>query len=119
MDCGTEFVNEDLQTCTKSQGIQLQMTAPYSPSQNGVTECMNRMLVELACAMLADSKLPEFLWELAVAHAAYLQNMSYTSTPRLGNKTPYQVWHGRKPDASHLHEFGARVWILSQGQPVQ
>ena len=119
MDRGTEFVNEDLRTWTQSQGIQLQMTAPYSPSQNGVAERMNRTLVELARAMLADSKLPEFLWELAVAHAAYLRNMSYTSTPRLGNQTPYQVWHGRKPDASHLREFGAPVWVLSQGQHVQ
>ena len=102
MDRGTEFVNEDLWTWTQSQGIQLQMTAPYSPSQNSVAERMNRTLIELARAMLADSKLPEFLWELAVAHAAYLRNMSYMSTPRLGNQTPYQVWHGRKPDASHL-----------------
>ena len=69
--------------------------------------------------MLADSKLPEFLWELAVAHAAYLRNMSYTLTPRLGNQTPYQVWCGRKPDVSHLREFGAPVWILAQGQHVE
>ena len=48
MDRGTEFVNEDLRTWTQSQGIQLQLTAPYSPPQNGVAERMNRMLVELA-----------------------------------------------------------------------
>ena len=72
IDCGTEFVNDDLRTWTQTQGIQLQMTAPYSPSQNGVAKCINCMLVELACIMLVDSKLPEFLWELAVAHAAYL-----------------------------------------------
>ena len=61
MDCGTEFVNNDLQTWTQAQGIQLQMTALYSPSQNGVAKCLNHMLVELAHMMLADSKLPEFL----------------------------------------------------------
>ena len=48
------------------------MTVLYSPSQNGVAECMNHMLIELVCAMLADSKLLEFLWELAITHAAYL-----------------------------------------------
>ena len=48
MDCGTEFVNEDLQTWTRSQGIQLQLTVPYSPLQNRITEHMNSMLVELA-----------------------------------------------------------------------
>ena len=29
-------------------------------------------------AMLTAYKLPEFPWEPAVAHAAYVQNMSYT-----------------------------------------
>ena len=109
MDYGTEFVNDDLHTWTQTQGIQLQMTALYSPSQNGVTECMNCTLVELACVMLVDSKLPEFLWELAVAHAAYLWNMSYMLMPRLGNQTPYQVWHGHKPDVLHLHKFSTLV----------
>ena len=48
------------------------MTALYSPSQNGVAERMNRTLVELAHAMINAAKLPEFLWEPAVAHAAYV-----------------------------------------------
>jgi len=77
------------------------------------------MLVELAHVMIMDSKLPEFLWELAVAHTVYLQNMSYTLTPRLGNQTPYQIWYGKKPNVSHLHEFSAPVWVLLQGQNVQ
>ena len=101
------------------RNIQLQLTAPYSPPQNRVAERMNRTLVELARVMLADSKLPEFLWELAVAHAAYLCNMSYTLTLRLGNQTSYQVWRGRKPDVLHLREFGAPVWILAQGQHIE
>jgi len=30
--------------------------------------------------------------------------------------TPYERWYGRKPDVTHLREFGAPVWILLQGQ---
>ena len=119
MDRGMEFLNENLQTWCHSEGIEMQLTVPYSPSQNGVAERMNRTLVELVRVMLTDSKLPEFLWEPAVAHAAYLRNMSYTSLPRLGNRTPYQVWYGKRPDVSHLREFGAPVWVLLQGQNVQ
>jgi len=52
--------------------MEIQMTAPYSPSQNSVAECINHMLVELAQAMLVTAKLPEFLWEPAVAHAAHI-----------------------------------------------
>ena len=69
--------------------------------------------------MLTDSQLPEFLWEPAIAHTAYLCNISYTSLPRLGNQTLYQVWYGKKPDVAHLREFRAPVWVLLQGQSVQ
>ena len=116
-DRGTEFVNETLRGWCNSQGIELQVTAPYSPSQNGVAERMNRTLVKLARTMLTASELPEFLWEAAVAHAAYLRNMSYTK-PR-ANETPYQIWHSRKPNVLHLCEFGAPVWVLLQGQRIQ
>ena len=109
-DWGTEFVNETLKNWCHSQGIELQVTAPYSPSQNGVAERMNRTLVELARAMLTAAQLPEFLWEPAVAHVAYLRNLSYTK-PRV-KATPYQIWHGRKPNVSHLCKFGTPVWVL-------
>jgi len=92
------------------------MTAPYSPSQNGVAERMNRTLVELACTMINTAKLPKFLWEPTVAHAAYVRNCAYTIA--IQNETPYQVWHRTKPNISHLHEFEAPVWILLQGQNI-
>ena len=85
------------------------MMALYSPSQNRVAKCMNHTLIELMHAMLAASKLLKFLWELAVVHTAYLWNMSYMSMLRLGNQTPYQVWHGHKLDVLHLCKFGAPV----------
>ena len=52
IDWGTEFINKDLQDWCHVKGMEIQMTAPYSPSQNGVAEQMNRTLVELACAMI-------------------------------------------------------------------
>ena len=87
IDHGKEFVNENLQNWCNEQGIDIQMTAPYSPLQNGVMERMNHTLIELACAMLTASKLPEFLWEPVVAHTAYLQNWAYTTAVK--GSTPY------------------------------
>lgn len=58
--------------------------------------------------------LPEFLWEQAVPHAAYLHNQSYTKP--LDVKTPYEVWYKSKPDVTHLCKLGAPVWVLLQGQ---
>ena len=114
---GKEFINQDLRNWCTEQGIELQTTAPYSPSQNGVTKRMNQTLVELAHAMINAHDLPEFLWEQAVAHAAYLRNWAFTSC--LGDHTPYEIWHNKKPNISHLREFGAPVWILHQGQAKQ
>ena len=47
IDQGKEFVNEKLQCSCKECGIEIQLTAPYPPSQNGVTERMNRTSVAL------------------------------------------------------------------------
>ena len=90
------------------------MTAPYSPSQNGIAERMNRTIVEPTWAMLHG--LLEFLWEYAVSHSSYLHNRTYTRT--LDNKMPYEMRFKIKPNISHLWEFGAPVWVLLQGQKV-
>ena len=74
---------------------------------------MNQMLGELAQAMLAALKLPQFLWEPTIMHAAYICNCSYTSMRP--EKTPYEAWNGKKLSITHLREFGMPVWILAQG----
>jgi len=28
--------------------------------------------------------------------------------------TPYEAWTGKKPDVSHLREFGCNVWVLDE-----
>ena len=95
-------------------GLDIQAMAPYSPSQNGIAECMNRMLVELGRTMLKGQDLPEFLWDFVNAHAAYLRNRSYTKV--LKNQTSYQKWNKSKLNVNHLRKFGAPVWVLLQGE---
>ena len=77
---------------------------------------MNHTLVELARAMQNATNLPEFLWESAISHTAYIRNRSFTKPLKT---TPYQIWYGKKPDISHLWEFGTSVWVLLQGQHQQ
>ncbi len=113
-DQGTEYLNDGLKTWLREQGIELQTTAPYSPSQNGAAERLNRTLIELTRAMLVANDIPTFLWEYAVMHAAYLRERAPTRP--LQGKTPYEAWFHKKPDVSHLREFGIPVYILLQGQ---
>ncbi len=55
-------------------------TAPYSPSQNGVAERLNRTLLDLARAMIISlNKSGNFnsvnhLWTQAIDHAVYIRN---------------------------------------------
>jgi hypothetical protein len=64
--------------------------------------------------MWIAADLPVFLWEQVIAHAAYVRNRAYSSAIKVA--TPYERWFNKKPDVSHLREFGASVWILLQGQ---
>ncbi len=114
IDRGREFVNESLLEWCYSKGMEVHKTAPYSSSQNGIAEHMNRTLADLARAMRIAADLPVFLWEYAVAHTAYVRNRAYSSAIKV--TTPYERWYRRKPDVTHLRAFGALVWILLQGQ---
>ena len=71
-DSGTELVNAETKAWAGQRGIELEVTALYSQSQNGVAERFNRTHMELVRAMLFAKGLPEFLWDQAVTHANYL-----------------------------------------------
>ena len=88
-DNGGELINDKLKAYFKSEGITIEPTALYSPSQNGVAKRFNWTLLELASAMLFEKNLPVFLWDEAVAHAAYLWNQA--ATWALKGKTPYEA----------------------------
>src|SRR5882762_10946478 len=46
-DNGKELVNAELRKWAAAKGIEIETTAPYSPSQHGVAERFNRTLLEL------------------------------------------------------------------------
>lgn len=103
-DNGGEYRNETFESFCKQKGIEMQCTIPYSPEQNGVSERMNRTLVEKAKSMLFSSGIEKKFWCEAVETAAYLVNRSPANAIKVA-KTPYELWEGRKPDIS-----GMRIW---------
>lgn len=113
-DNGSELVNAKTKKWAEEQGITIETTAPYSPSQHGVAERFNRTILELARAMLFGKNLPAFLWDEAASYATYLRNRAPTRA--LKDKTPFEAWTGTKPDVSHLREFGCDVWVLDESK---
>ena len=103
-DNGGEYCSSEFTEFCSSKGISHQFTNPYTPEQNGVAERYNRFLIESVRSMLILSKCPLYLWAEAVCTAVYLHNRS--PTVALDGKTPYECWHGEKPDVSVLKVFG-------------
>ncbi|KAL4317940.1 hypothetical protein GQ457_18G004620 [Hibiscus cannabinus] len=89
-DRGDEFVSQEFNNFCDEQGLRRELTAPYTPEQNGVAERKNRTVVEMERSMLRAKGLPNQLWAEAVATAVYLLNLSPTRA--VLNQTPYEAW---------------------------
>ncbi|GKB70205.1 putative ribonuclease H-like domain-containing protein, partial [Tanacetum coccineum] len=110
-DNGTEFKNKVMDDFYRSKGIRREYSVARTPQQNGVAKRRNRILIEAARPMLADSKLPTTFWAEAVNTACYVQNRVLIVKPH--NKTPYELFRGFKPAISFMRPFRYHVTILN------
>ncbi|GKE53600.1 ribonuclease H-like domain-containing protein [Tanacetum coccineum] len=94
----------------KRKCIKREFSVARTPQQNGVVERKNRTLIEAARTMLTDSKLPTTFWAEAVNTACYVQNRVLVTKPH--NKTPYEIFLGRKPALGFMRPFGCPVIVL-------
>ncbi|GKE72287.1 ribonuclease H-like domain-containing protein, partial [Tanacetum coccineum] len=99
-DNGTEFKNRVMNQFCEMKGIKREFSVARTLQQNGV-----------ARTMLADSKLPTTFWAEAVNTACYVQNRVLVIKPH--NKTPYELFLGRKPALSFMRPFGCPVTIFN------
>ena len=89
-DHGKQFENSYMESfCTRS-GISQKFLAPITPQQNGVVETKNKVIQEMARAMLHNKDVARNLWGEAVNTACHTVNRVYF---RPGTKkTPYELW---------------------------
>ena len=92
----------------EKHGICAQYTMPGTPQQNGVSERRNRTLLDMVRSMLSNASLPISLWTYALKTAMYLQNRVPSKAVQ---KTPFELWTGRKPSLRHLHVWGCPAEI--------
>lgn len=109
-DRGGEFLSNEFITFCEEHGIRRELTASYTPEQNGVAERKNRTVVEMARSMLKARGVPNNFWCEAVATAVYILNVSPTKA--VMNMTPFEAWRGKKPSVSHLRVFGCTAYAL-------
>ncbi|KAH9096323.1 hypothetical protein Ae201684P_009555 [Aphanomyces euteiches] len=107
-DNGGEYFSTLFSEFLLENGIQHDATVPHTPQQNGVSERMNRTLVESARSLLHFCKAPLRFWAEAVSHAMYLWNRTYSaSTP---GTTPFEKLWKSKPDLGNLRIFGCEAY---------
>ena len=107
-DRGSEYLNALPMDFFKSKGIIHETTAPYTPQQNGAAERLNRKLMERVRAMLHGAQLDVDMWAEAAVTANFIRNRSPISD-RV--KTPWELFHNRKPDISHMRVFGSKAYV--------
>ncbi|WVZ76889.1 hypothetical protein U9M48_024810 [Paspalum notatum var. saurae] len=111
-DNGGEFRNSRFENFCRDLGLEHQFSSPYTPPQNGVVECKNRPLVEMARTMLDEHRTPRSFWAEAVNTACYIANRIFLRA-FLG-KTSYELRFGRQPSVKHLRPFGCRCFVLKK-----
>lgn len=61
-DGGGEYINKEFNGWLTLKGISHQVTAPYTPQQNGVSERGNGITVEQARFLLTTAGMPSKFW---------------------------------------------------------
>jgi transposase InsO family protein len=114
---GKEFVNTNIKEYYDEVGIKHEVTATYTPQQNGVVERKNRTLITLARTMLDEYNTPQDLWTEAINTACYASNHLFLQ--KFLSKTPYELLNGKKLDVSFFQMFGCKCYIYKNRQYLE
>ena len=109
-DGGGEYKSREFEQYLIRHQIEHEVTVPDSPEMNGLTERMNRTILEKAKCMCVHAGLPYSLRAEAANTATYIYN-HFPNAPLKG-KSPHELWYGRKPDLSNLKVFGCLAYPL-------
>ncbi|KAJ9565658.1 hypothetical protein OSB04_001624 [Centaurea solstitialis] len=107
-DRGGEYLSDEFDNQLMECGIVSQLTPLYTPQMNGVLERRNRTLLDMVRTMMCHSTLPMSFWGHALETAAHILNRAPT---KLVEKTPYELWKGKKPNISFLRIWGCEVYV--------
>ena len=106
---GGEFTSNEFYSYCEENGIRRNISATYTPQQNGVVERKNRTVQEMARTMLNDSKVSDVFWVQAIHTAVYTLNRCLLRSN--SDKTPYELWKGRSANVKHFKIFGSKCYI--------
>lgn len=105
-DNGGEYKSDPFLKICQEYGIIRHFTVRKTPQQNGVSERINKTLVEKVRCMLSNAGLGRKFWAEAITYAQHLVNRLPSSA--IDGKTPLEVWSGKPAtDYDTLRVFGS------------
>ncbi|GJT02740.1 retrotransposon protein, putative, ty1-copia subclass [Tanacetum coccineum] len=107
-DRGGEYLSHEFVNHMKSYGIVSQLTPPYTPQHNGVSERKNRTLLDMVRSMMNPTTLPKSFWGYALESATRILNMVPIKKVK---RTPPEIWHGKAPKLSYLRVWGYEALV--------
>jgi len=108
-DRGGEFNSNEFKNFCVEHGIRRQLTAAFTPQQNGVAERKNRTIMNMVRSMLTEKKLPKIFWPEGVNWSVHVLNRSPTFAVK--NITPEEAWSTIKPSVSYFRIFGCIAYV--------
>jgi transposase InsO family protein len=104
-DRGGEFTSNEFNKFCQDNGIRRQLTAAYTPQQNGVAKRRNRTIMNMVRCLLSEKEMPKSLWPEVARWTAHVLNRSYTKAVK--DMVPEERWTGVKPDVEYFRVFGS------------
>ena len=113
-DRGGEFTSKEFEEFCNDKGIKRQISAPRTPSQNGIAERMNRLVIDCARTLMMEKNVALKYWREAVSIAVYTLNR--VQVKKGTNAIPFELWYGHSPNVKHFKIFGCKCYILKESK---
>ena len=91
-DRGGEYSSQEFTNFCETHGIKRQLTAAYTPQQNGICKRKNCTILNMVRSLLTKSGIPKRFWPEAVNWSIHILNRSPTLVVQ--NMTPEEAWSG-------------------------
>jgi len=108
-DCGSEYINSDMDEFCEEICVRRSFTVPYCPPQNPYAERAWGTLLRKIRICLFASGLHDGFWNLSMQHATFIHNI----TLRHGcDRTPMEQATNETVDYNSLKPFGCKCYYL-------
>jgi hypothetical protein len=106
---GGEYYRKEFDDYCSYHGIRREKIVPRTPQENGVSERMNKTIMESARSMRLHAGLPLQFWEDAIDTDFYLINRGPSSS--LDGRIPEEESIGKMVNYFFLKTFGCEAFV--------